>query len=553
LASQGVVNEEEGPQLVGVLLSCASGYADLPSNSGVAEGLFRALFDCRVVLRTLRSLTVLLGVAPDDPLDNLRIELAADASDLRHIPPKTTAPELTKWAEEQEKRVYAELDSFGGHHLASLPVHTRFESVLWLQSAKFFVGHREVAPRRLLMVDDLQKLTHAQRESLLEELTILRPSIPIWLATRSIAIEGALLSQGAREGRDIREVVLEDLWGIAKGSHQFISFAQNVLDRRMQRQDEIPGATFQQCLREQFESEEVGRLVEIGVEAFQRSTLSKKGSVRYSEWLARAEKTAAEMSIEALIELSVTQILMTRDEAKRQLSFELALPAEELDEKDGSQIRSAAELFLHRDLGLPYYYGFERLCVMATNNVEELLSLAGALFSGVQARQVLRKGPELSPSEQEKLIKVTAKRKLEFVPKSHTEGARAKRLLTSIGQYCRDRTYLPNAPYAPGVTGVRLSNRELSKLTDSEVALADALRPLKRVLVECAAENLLVARPSAASTAREAGTIFYLNRTLCAHFDLPLQMGGWQDVSAMELVDWMSKGYVPPSRVLEMG
>ena len=46
-----------GPQVLGVLLSCASGYADLPPGATLdREGLFRALLDCRVVLRTLRSL-----------------------------------------------------------------------------------------------------------------------------------------------------------------------------------------------------------------------------------------------------------------------------------------------------------------------------------------------------------------------------------------------------------------------------------------------------------------------------------------------------------------
>ena len=41
--------------------------------------------------------------------------------------------------------------------------------------------------------------------------------------------------------------------------------------------------------------------------------------------------------------------------------------------------------------GVPYYYGVERLCAMATNNVEELLSLAAALYEGLQG--------EIGPSQ----------------------------------------------------------------------------------------------------------------------------------------------------------
>ncbi len=190
---------------------------------------------------------------------------------------------------------------------------------------------------------------------------------------------------------------------------------------------------------------------------------------------------------------------------------------------------------------------------MATYNVEELLSMAAALYDGIVARQVLRKrSPEMSPAEQEKIIRETAARRLQFVPKQHTEGTRAQKLITSIGGYCRERTFLPNAPYAPGVTGVRLSHSEMEKLQANSKALGEQGALLRRVLSECIAENLLVLRQSSASTARESGSIFYLNRTLCAHFGLPLQMGGWQDLSCTDLIDWMSRGWKPQKR-LAMG
>ena len=36
--------------------------------------------------------------------------------------------------------------------------------------------------------------------------------------------------------------------------------------------------------------------------------------------------------------------------------------------------------------------------------------------------------------------------------------------------------------------------------------------------------------------------IFYLNRLLCAQFDLPLGYGGWRKKSLQELNEWMAKG-----------
>lgn len=550
LVAQGVLSEE-GPQLLGVYLSCASGYADLPPGSAAEDGLFRALMDCRIVLRTLRSLAAFLGYGPDDPLAPISLAYEGSSAEIHGIPKMTSASELAQWAESEEKRVYSELDSFSGSDVASLPAHERFEGVLWLQGIRFLVDGQAVAPRRLLMVDDVWKLRRRQRDLLLDELTVLRPSIPVWLAMRSSALGTTLLSQGTRNGRDLREYSLEDMWGGPKGLHQFAVYAQSILDRRMQLQMDVPGATFPQCLREQFEPAELRKFIEQGVEAFTRAMQQHQQNVRYREVLARAERRAVEPTIDMLLDLYDTRILVSRDAAKKQMTLELALSAEEIEDRDSSQVRSAAEIFLHEEVGLPYYFGFERLCVLATNNVEELLSLAAALYVGIQARQVLRKRePELSPAEQEHRVKDVARRKFDFIPKSHTEGTRARRLIGSIGAYCRERTFLPNAPYAPGVTGVRLSDSELTRLQSSHLGESGDL--LLRVLAECAAENLLVVRPSSASTAREPGSIFYLNRTLCAHFGLPLQMGGWQDVTTRTLVDWMNRGRTNESISLEL-
>lgn len=550
---KGVLDDQEGPRLLGVMISCASGYADLPASaSAIEEGPFRALLDCRVVLRTIRSLGTYLGFSSDEALDSIQIEYSDDARDLKNIPMHGSARELASWAEAQEKRIYAELDSFAGRTSQTLPSSPRFESVLWLQAVRFLQDGKQVATNRLLMIDDLQRLRRKQRDGLIDELTVQRPDFPIWLAMRTLVLGDSLLSQGARIGRDINEYALEELWGGAKGIHQFSSFAQNVLDRRMNRQVTVTGS-FSQRLRDQLDPDEIRPFVKPGIDAYRAAIQPHEGNVRYREWLARAEKSTSEPTLEMLLGLFTTRILVARDAAKKQLSLDLALPAEDIDEKDTSSLRGAAEIQLHEELGLPYYYGLETFCVMASYNVEELLSMAAVLYDGIVASQVLgKRSPELSPFEQEKLLRDTAERRLSFVPKQHTEGTRAHRLLVSIGGYCRERTFLPNAPYAPGVTGIRLSQSEMNKLQGGTKALGEQGELLRRVLSECIAENLLLQRPSTASTAREAGSILYLNRTLCAHFGLPLQMGGWQDVSCMDLIDWMSRGWKPQKR-LAMG
>lgn len=551
LVSRGVLEDQDRPQFLGVLLSCASGYADLPSGADIRqEGLFRALLDCRVVLRTLRSVRALLGFSTTEQFDTISLEYGEQASDLKGIPRLASARELSDWAEQHEQRVYAQLDAFVGQNMmADMPSHVQFEGVLWLQAVQFVVDGRQVASKRLLMIDDLHKLRRKQRALLIDELAIQRSAIPIWLAERSIALIDGLLSQGTRQGRDIHEYALEEMWSGPKGPYQFAAFAQSILDRRMLIQDVVASNSFSQCLRGELILDEIRTEVDRGSQAFRDDVQRHESNIRYSEWLARAEQRSAEVSIESLVELYVTRILLARDESKRQMTLDMALSAEELDDRDNSQVRGAAEIFMHDELKIPYYFGLDRLCVMASANIEELLSLAAALYVGMQNKQVLRKPePTLTPVEQEKLLKDAAKRKREFIPKSHTEGLRAQRLLDSIGVFCRERTFVPNAPYAPGVTGVRLSQSELNKLGSATKALAEKSALLIRIMAECAAENLLLAKPSSASASRESGTVFYLNRTLCAHYDLPLQQGGWQDVSGAEMIDWMERGLVPSRR-----
>jgi len=550
LVARRVLHEQQGPQTLGVLLSCASGYADLPPGaSNTQDALFRSLIDCRVVLRALRSLSSLLGYSSLDQLEQVRLEYDVSRENFAAIP-KTASPlELLRWAEQEERAVYASFDQRQSSVRNDLP-HVRLEAVLWLQSVVFRVDGAAVAPRRLLMIDDVQKLRRRQREVLMVELTEARPQLPVWLAERSIALGDALLSQGAREGRDIREYSLDQIWPAQRA---FISYAQNILDRRLEAQNVIPGGGFAQYLRTELDPADVREELGRAFAEFRKLFGVHKNKPRYSKWAQRAEELISDGSLDAAQEIVATRILMMRDQAKDQQSLGLPLSREDLADRDSSSVKAAALLFLHHEAGVPYYFGLDVLCAMATNNVEELLALAAALYDGLKAKQVLRK-PELvlSPREQERLLTEVAKKKRDFIPKSHTIGSKAQRLLDAIGAYCREKTLVPNAPYAPGVTGVRLSDEELGRLDASGSRGLEQFDILRQVLAECVAENLLVQKPSAASTARRPGTVFYLNRTLCAHYELPLQYGGWQDVRTRDLLEWMDRGKVAQRKISEM-
>src|SRR5258708_6590525 len=95
LLNMGTFDELKGPQLLGVYLSCASGYADLPPGSTpTSAGFLRALLNCRIVLRALRSLASLLRFEGFDQLQEIQIQYDGAAVDLKTIPLTTNANDL---------------------------------------------------------------------------------------------------------------------------------------------------------------------------------------------------------------------------------------------------------------------------------------------------------------------------------------------------------------------------------------------------------------------------------------------------------------------------
>jgi len=548
------VVDEEGPQWLGVMLSCAAGYADLPGGAELApNGLFRALFDCRTVFRALQGLGQILGQDHAQALKQIELRYEGAAQELKSIPVQANASDLLAWAEQTERHLYSRLDAFSITDQGQLPAHVRFEGLLWLESVRFFRNGREIVPQRLLMVDDLQRLRNSQLKFVVEELTALRSTIPIWLAGRSISFGPQLVSQGGRYGRDFSVQSLDDLWTNDRGHQQFGAFAafvESILDRRITQQLAIRSSMFRSLVANDLNDEDIREALQRGIERFRESTAPLRADAQFTEWLTRADVLAEHLTYERVRELYKIRILIARHQRRKQLTLDLApLPSEDLESADSSKEDRAAEIFMHEELKVPYYFGLDRIAMLATFNVEEMLQLAAALYEGLRTKQILRQRElVLTPMEQERVVTEVARKRLEFVPSTHTQGTRARRMLTAIGEFCRERTFQPNAPYAPGVTGVCLSEKEVSLLEGSDSPYGPSGKTLIQVLSECVAENLLVKKPSQATTGREAGVIFYLNRTLCVHFGLPVQHGGWQEVDAPDLIEWMQRGPAPVLR-----
>jgi len=318
------------------------------------KGLFRALFNSRVVLRALRSLAMLWGYSSLEQLAAVQLEYDVSARDLNSIPriyrPSTSplgrsganGPFMQLWIPSSP---CGQMDS-NGRSLRKRALAAKRE---FLHQGKL------IAPRRILMIDDTHRPPRRQHALLLQEMIEARPTIPVWIAERTIALSDELLSQGTRDGRDVHYYTMEELWNTSRGQAQFASFAQNVLDRRLHFQNDIPRGTFAQFLSNSIDSDELRSQVLDGGKQVRAEMERYQSNPRYAEWLTIVQGLLSRPSLDNLLELYVMRILILRDHTKRQMSLELApLSTEELEQRDTSQVQSRCEIFMHEEINVPY-------------------------------------------------------------------------------------------------------------------------------------------------------------------------------------------------------
>ena len=106
-----------------------------------------------------------------------------------------------------------------------------------------------VSTRTLLMLDDLQHLTHRQRSKLLKTLADQRAGVAVWLAERFDALSSdEMLASGTTEGRDYeREVLIERFW--RKHPKRFEALVMNVANRRAAAAIDVEVNSLDGCLQ----------------------------------------------------------------------------------------------------------------------------------------------------------------------------------------------------------------------------------------------------------------------------------------------------------------
>lgn len=558
MCNLGAINDD-GAQVLGITLSCASNYAaleDMEIDLGRKERLLYGLLNARIVLAALRGAMTLKKLEYPADLSKLKISVAHASELPLGLDTECNGKDLYEWATGLERNVCEAIDSFGPSKIEALTGNGTLSSLFLIAPGAISIDNHPVARHVFLMLDDVQKLTVRQRRRLLQTLIDLRSSVGVWVSERFEALStDEMLASGSKQGREYGKVILlENYW---RGyPRKFEKFVSDIADRRARNADaEIE--TFSQCLQSSLDGAEwrdklseiletvtnqVRAMIKIHAEqkAYQKS--------QFNEWLADRENMEGTIW-ERAVAWRALEILIEREKRKSQPSLlDEPLSVDALRKKDDSAVRASAELFLAKEFNLPYYFGSAMLSKLASANIEQYLWLAGDQFEEIVSAALLKKATDLTPVRQQAILKKASDALWNDIPKRVRHGREVRDFLESLGRFCQWMTYKPTAPNDIGVNGTAILMRERTLLMNrEEIEKYRNYNDLAKIVASAIAHNLLEPVLDY-SCKNKQWMVLNLNRLLCVKFNLPLNYGKFKEKSLDELNVWLQKGYYPPKR-----
>jgi len=537
---------EDGPHLLGVPLSCARNYAalaDLEVDRARQDRLLFSLLNARIVLATLRGALALKKLNYPDDLYKLTIA-PAPADDLPvGISFPCNGRVLYEWAQDLELRVCSAIDSLGPSNVEPSPGHDSLTSLKVITPQSLELEGQPIASRVLLMLDDVQKLTHRQRERLFQTLIDARSSVGVWIAERFEALTTEeMLSSGARQGRDYGEVImLENYW---RGNKKFENLVLNVADRRAQSAADVDIQSFSSCLQSSLDGTEWQARFAEALEVVSGRVKKLAGDkAMFRDWIAARQEIEGTLR-EQVVAWRALEILIEREKRRAQKSlFDTPLPADLLSEKDDSPVRASATLFISQEFGFPYYFGPSMLSKLASSNIEQFLWLAGDEFEEAVAAALIKRPTDLSAERQEAILRQASDKLWDDIPKRVRHGREVRNFLEAIGKFSQWMTYKPTAPNDIGVNGIAISMRDRITLIERKgMVTRQNYDKLAEVIASALAYNLLEPILDYKVKGRK-WMVLNLNRLLCVRFNLPPHYGKFKEKKLEELNLWLSKGF----------
>ena len=137
---------------------------------------------------------------------------------------------------------------------------------------------------------------------------------------------------------------------------------------------------------------------------------------------------------------------------------------------------------------------------------------------------------QLDAEKQDRFIREAADKKWQDMNYRYVDAKYIQGFLNNISLLCIPTRDAGRNSYSGGaITGIAVKTAELSSRPTKDPEDYDKVMD---VLSRCVASNYLEKMSVTHSSTNY--TVFYLNRWLCVHYDLPLGYGGWKGVSILQ-------------------
>jgi hypothetical protein len=511
-----------------------------------SHGLFCAILNCRIFLSALNGICELKGLTVNNDLSRLSFSLRPKAN-------SSTKKSWDKWGDENGETFYNKMtdleadlcdmneDPFWQGEPTEL-IHTGLWSLDLLANINIMVDGNEFYFYPLIMLDDMHDLEVDQQGYLFRLLTSRQIAIPFWISIRkqALGLENILaerIGKGVESGRDYQIIDFEK-----SGRVDFKKRVSEISTLRVQSvAAQIGGAShiFENFISDNRDDIFLNNFDQNVVQEIKKRVYAAAGSQlgRFQKIIKEVEDVCHEPH-DLCRKLRTLEILIKREVGKTQNEFSFhEIPSDFLTNKAAVD---AADRFLAKEYKLPYYFGASKLITLSSFNIQQFLRLAGALFDEIMTAMRLARYRDsiISEERQNSIIGKVAKEYLREIPSMVHHGNSVFGLVQAIGGMCRDETYRPTAPYAPGVTGTALSMYEFDILYKRANKGDESCLELYQTIESAVAHNILEPETNYKCKNNEF-LVLYLNRLLCVPFQLPLQRGGFREQKLSTFIKWI--------------